>query len=115
MLTHRNVLLNAYHVGERLRVSAQDRVCVPVPFYHCFGCVLGNLVCAVSGIGPGCSRPPSFDAAATLAAASRERCTALYGVPTMFVAELDHPDRGDVSIFEPFAPGSWRGARARSR
>jgi fatty-acyl-CoA synthase len=91
MLTHRNVLLNAYYVGERLRYSSADRVCVPVPFYHCFGCVLGNMVCAVYGaaiVVPA----PSFDAGATLAAIDRERCTAVYGVPTMYISQLEHAD-----------------------
>ncbi|MFO0909512.1 MAG: AMP-binding protein [Isosphaeraceae bacterium] len=92
MLTHRNVLMNAYHVGRRLRYTELDRVCIPVPFYHCFGCVLGTLVCVVYGsaiVVPA----PAFDAGATLAAIAEERCTSLYGVPTMFVGELDHPDR----------------------
>src|SRR5262249_39322376 len=91
MLTHRNVLLNAYYIGQRVRYSERDRVCVPVPFYHCFGCVLGTLVCAVYGsalVVPA----PSFDPAATLEAVAVERCTSLYGVPTLFVAELGHPD-----------------------
>jgi fatty-acyl-CoA synthase len=91
MLTHRNVLLNAFYTGERLRYSAADRVCVPVPFYHCFGCVLGNLVCAVYGaaiVVPA----PSFDAGATLSAINLERCTSVYGVPTMFISQLEHPD-----------------------
>ena len=90
MLTHRNVLLNAYYVGERLRFTEEDRVCVPVPFYHCFGCVLGTLVCTVTGaalIVPG----PSFDARATLHALEAERCTAVYGVPAMFVSILNEP------------------------
>ncbi|MHC5540963.1 AMP-binding protein [Singulisphaera rosea] len=92
MLTHRNVLLNAFYVGQRLRYAPADRVCVPVPFYHCFGCVLGTLVCAVYAsalVVPSAS----FDAGATLAAIEAERCTSIYGVPTMFAAELDHPDR----------------------
>jgi fatty-acyl-CoA synthase len=98
MLTHRNVLANAYYTGERLRYSEQDRVCVPVPFYHCFGCVLGTLVCAIYGsaiVVPA----PSFDAGATLSAIAAERCTAVYGVPTMYVAQLEHPDfaRHDLS------------------
>jgi fatty-acyl-CoA synthase len=98
MLTHRNVLMNAFHVGERMRLRAADRVCVPVPFYHCFGCVLGSMVCAVFGsamVVPA----PTFDACATLAAIAAERCTALYGVPTMFIAQLQHPDlcRYDLS------------------
>jgi fatty-acyl-CoA synthase len=90
MLTHRNVLMNAYYTGSRLRLSAADRVCVPVPFYHCFGCVLGTLVCVVYGsaiVVPA----ESFDALATLEAIAAERCTAVYGVPTMFVKQLEHP------------------------
>jgi fatty-acyl-CoA synthase len=90
MLTHRNMLMNAYYVGERLKYTTADRVCVPVPFYHCFGCVLGTLVCLVYGsavVVPA----PSFDAGATLAAIAAERCTAVYGVPTMFVGQLEHP------------------------
>jgi fatty-acyl-CoA synthase len=90
MLTHRNVLLNAYYIGQRVRYGEHDLVCVPVPFYHCFGCVLGTLVCAVYGsalVVPA----PSFDPGATLAAVASERCTSLYGVPTMFVSELSHP------------------------
>jgi fatty-acyl-CoA synthase len=89
MLSHRNLLMNAYHVGRRLRYAAVDRVCVPVPFYHCFGCVLGNLVCTVFGatiVVPA----PAFDPGATLAAIASERCTSIYGVPTMFVGMLDH-------------------------
>ncbi|AGA30220.1 AMP-binding protein [Singulisphaera acidiphila] len=92
MLTHRNVLMNAFYIGERVRYGPDDRVCVPVPFYHCFGCVLGTLVCALTGsalVVPA----PSFDPGLTLAAIDSERCTSIYGVPTMFVAELGHPDR----------------------
>jgi len=91
MLTHRNVLMNAYYTGERLRYSASDRVCVPVPFYHCFGCVLGTMVCAVYGAAV-VVPAPSFDAGATLAAIDAEGCTAVYGVPTMYVAQLEHPE-----------------------
>jgi fatty-acyl-CoA synthase len=97
MLTHRNVLMNAYYIGQRVRYTEADRVCVPVPFYHCFGCVLGTTVCAVYGsaiVVPG----PSFDPGATLAAVAGERCTSLYGVPTMFVAELGHPDRARFDV-----------------
>ncbi len=91
MLTHRNVLMNAYYSGERLRYSSSDRVCVPVPFYHCFGCVLGTLVCL--GYGAAIVAPaPAFEAGATLTAIARERCTSVYGVPAMFVAQLEHPD-----------------------
>ncbi|SIO02101.1 fatty-acyl-CoA synthase [Singulisphaera sp. GP187] len=92
MLTHRNVLMNAFYIGKRVRYGPDDRVCVPVPFYHCFGCVLGTLVCALTGsalVVPA----PSFDPGLTLAAIDSERCTSIYGVPTMFVAELGHPDR----------------------
>ena len=91
MLTHRNVLMNAFYTGERLRYSVDDRVCVPVPFYHCFGCVLGTLVCAVYGsaiVMPALS----FDAGATLAAIAAERCTSVYGVPTHYVRLLEHPE-----------------------
>jgi fatty-acyl-CoA synthase len=91
MLSHYNVLMNAFYIGQCTRYTEQDRVCVPVPFYHCFGCVLGTLVCAVYGsalVVPA----PSFDAGLTLAAVAAERCTSLYGVPTMFVSELGHPD-----------------------
>jgi fatty-acyl-CoA synthase len=97
MLTHRNVLMNAHYIGRRVRYTPDDRVCVPVPFYHCFGCVLGTLVCVLNGsalVVPA----PSFDAGATLAAVASERCTSLYGVPTMFVAELDHPDRAGFDL-----------------
>ena len=91
MLTHANLLLNAFYVGERLRYTAEDRVCVPVPFYHCFGCVLGNMVCAIYGatiVVPA----PAFDPGATLLAMEAERCTSIYGVPTMFVRMLEHAD-----------------------
>jgi fatty-acyl-CoA synthase len=91
MLTHRNMLMNAYHVGDRLKYMAADRICVPVPFYHCFGCVLGNLVGLVFGAAV-VVPAPSFDAGATLAAIAAERCTAVYGVPTMYVRQLEHPE-----------------------
>jgi fatty-acyl-CoA synthase len=90
MLTHRNLLLNAYYCGHRLGFTAADRLCIPVPFYHCFGCVLGTLLCVVHGtamIVPA----ESFDALATLQAIQQEHCSAVYGVPTMFIAELNHP------------------------
>ena len=97
MLTHRNVLMNAFRVGERLRYTAADRVCIPVPFYHCFGCVLGTMACVVYGaaiVVPA----PTFDAGATLSAIAAERCTSLYGVPTMFIGELDHPTRPSLDL-----------------
>ena len=89
-LSHRNLLLNAYYVGEAQQLSAHDRICIPVPFYHCFGCVLGTLCAAVHGaamIVPA----DSFHPAATLDAVESERATALYGVPTMFIAQLQDP------------------------
>jgi len=97
MLTHKNVLMNAFYVGECLHYTERDRVCVPVPFYHCFGCVLGTLVCVVTGaalVAPA----PTFDAGATLEAVASERCTSLYGVPTMFVSVLGHPDRERLDV-----------------
>lgn len=90
-LSHRNILNNGYWVGETVGYTEQDRVCLPVPFYHCFGMVMGNLAITSHGA---CSviPAPSFDPAATLRAVQQERCTSLYGVPTMFIAELNLPD-----------------------
>jgi fatty-acyl-CoA synthase len=90
MLTHRNLLMNAYYVGQRQSFTDQDRLCIPVPFYHCFGCVLGTLTCAIYGTAM-VVPAESFDPLATLQTIQDERCTALYGVPTMFIAELTHP------------------------
>ncbi|CAL9388293.1 AMP-binding protein [Streptomyces althioticus] len=90
-LSHHNILNNGYFVGELIAYSEQDRVCIPVPFYHCFGMVMGNLAATSHGacmVIPA----PSFDPAATLRAVEQERCTSLYGVPTMFIAELNLPD-----------------------
>jgi fatty-acyl-CoA synthase len=92
MLSHRNLLLNTFYVGECLNLTDRDRICIPVPFYHCFGCVLGTICAVVHGatmIVPA----ESFDPAATLAAIEQARATALYGVPTMFIAELQDPSR----------------------
>ncbi|MGX5211677.1 AMP-binding protein [Streptomyces violaceus] len=89
-LSHHNILNNGYFVGESIAYSEQDRVCVPVPFYHCFGMVMGNLAATSHGaciVIPA----PSFDPKATLDAVQQERCTSLYGVPTMFIAELNLP------------------------
>jgi len=89
-LSHRNILNNGYVVGELLSYTEADRICVPVPFYHCFGMVMGNL--AATSHGAAIVIPaPSFDPAATLAAVADERCTSLYGVPTMFIAVLNDP------------------------
>jgi fatty-acyl-CoA synthase len=90
-LSHHNILNNGFFVGELCGYTERDRVCVPVPFYHCFGMVMGNLGATSHGaciVIPA----PGFDPAATLAAVAEERCTSLYGVPTMFIAELALPD-----------------------
>jgi fatty-acyl-CoA synthase len=89
-LSHHNILNNGYFVGRALRYTERDRVCIPVPFYHCFGMVLGNLACVAHGA---CMVVPGecFDPAATLETVHAEHCTSLYGVPTMFIAELEHP------------------------
>jgi len=89
-LTHHSILNNGYFIGETLRYSERDRVCIPVPFYHCFGMVLGNLACTTHGatmVIPG----EGFDPIAVMETVEKERCTSLYGVPTMFIGELDHP------------------------
>jgi fatty-acyl-CoA synthase len=88
-LTHHNILNNGYFIGSLLDYSEKDRVCIPVPLYHCFGMVLGNLACTTHGA---CIVYPAetFDPVATLQACAEERCTSLYGVPTMFIAELGH-------------------------
>jgi fatty-acyl-CoA synthase len=91
LLTHRNLVNNAYLIGHGLKITGSDRLCAPVPLYHCFGCVMSSLLCVVYGI-PLVLPAATFDAGATLAAVAAERCTVLYGVPTMFIAELEHPD-----------------------
>jgi fatty-acyl-CoA synthase len=91
MLTHHNLVANAVYVGDCIELTEIDRLCIPVPFYHCFGCVMGNLGCITHGsaiIVPS----EHFDPLKALQALDRERCTALYGVPTMFIAQLGHPD-----------------------
>ncbi|MGE5644715.1 MAG: AMP-binding protein [Acidobacteriota bacterium] len=90
LLTHRNLLNNGYFIGRRLKAKRQDRICLPVPLYHCFGCVIGEMVALTSGAAL-VLPSPQFDALATLEAAQAERCTAIYGVPTMFIAEFEHP------------------------
>ncbi len=90
-LSHHNILNNGYFVGELCGYTEADRICIPVPFYHCFGMVMGNL--AATSHGAAMVIPaPAFDPRATLAAVASERCTSLYGVPTMFIAELAEPD-----------------------
>lgn len=96
-LSHRNILNNGYLVGELLEYTALDRICIPVPFYHCFGMVMGNLAATSHGaclVIPA----PGFDPAATLQAVQAERCTSLYGVPTMFIAELGLPAFADYEL-----------------
>ena len=96
-LSHHNILNNGYFCGEILRYTEVDRVCIPVPFYHCFGMVIGNLACASHGacvVIPG----EAFNAGATLATIEAERCTSVYGVPTMFIAQLSHPDFSQTDL-----------------
>jgi len=89
-LSHHNILNNGFFIGEGLHYSENDRVCIPVPFYHCFGMVLGNLACTTHGA---CIVVPGevYDPVAVLETVQAERCTSLYGVPTMFIGELEHP------------------------
>ena len=89
-LSHRNILNNGFFIGEACKYTPDDRVCIPVPFYHCFGMVLGNLACTTHGSAM-VIPAAGFDASATLRAVAQERCTSLYGVPTMFIAELGEP------------------------
>ena len=98
MLTHHNLVSNGVYVGDCIELTEQDRLCVPVPFYHCFGCVMGNLGCITHGSAIVIASE-HFDPLKTLRALESERCTALYGVPTMFIAQLDHAefDSFDVS------------------
>jgi fatty-acyl-CoA synthase len=97
-LTHHNILNNGFFIGEAMKLTDKDRLCIPVPLYHCFGMVLGNLACVTHGaamVYPG----EGFDPKAVLDTVQAERCTGLHGVPTMFIALLDHPDfaRYDLS------------------
>jgi fatty-acyl-CoA synthase len=96
-LSHHNILNNGFFIGEGCRYTENDRVCIPVPFYHCFGMVLGNLACTTHGAAI-VIPAPGFDPAATLAAVQAEKCTSLYGVPTMFIAELAQPDFGSYDL-----------------
>lgn len=90
-LTHHNIVNNGFHVGETMKLTSGDRLCIPVPFYHCFGMVLSNLACVTHGAT---MVIPSeyFDAEEVLKTVEKEKCTALHGVPTMFIAELSHPE-----------------------
>jgi fatty-acyl-CoA synthase len=96
-LTHHNILNNGFFVAEAMRLTEQDRLCIPVPLYHCFGMVMGVLGCLTHGtamVFPG----EGFEPLATLRTAAEERCTGLYGVPTMFIAQMDHPDFAGFDI-----------------
>ena len=90
MLTHHNVINNGYNIGECMRFTEKDRLCIPVPFFHCFGCVLGVMACVTHGS----TMVPVeiFDPLKVLQTIEKERCTAVHGVPTMFIAELEHPE-----------------------
>ncbi|BBA69632.1 AMP-binding protein [Geobacter sulfurreducens] len=90
MLTHFNIINNGYNIGECMKFTEKDRLCIPVPFFHCFGCVLGVMACVTHGT----TMVPVeiFDPLAVLRTIEKERCTAVHGVPTMFIAELEHPD-----------------------
>ena len=103
LLTHRNLVNNGMAISLALRATEHDRICAPVPLYHCFGCVIGSMVSVVTGaalILPSAQ----FDALATLEAVHAERATALYGVPTMFIAELRAPRVRRASISPACAP-----------
>jgi fatty-acyl-CoA synthase len=96
-LTHHGILNNGFFIGEAMKLTQEDRLCIPVPLYHCFGMVLGNLACTTHGaamIYPG----EGFDPLATLQTVAEERCTGLHGVPTMFIAQLDHPEFRDFDL-----------------
>lgn len=96
-LSHRNILNNGYFVGLNIGLEAEDRLCIPIPLYHCFGMVMGNLACVTHGstmVYPAAT----FDPGETLSAIEKERCTGLYGVPTMFIAALAHPEFPNIDL-----------------
>src|SRR5439155_26282325 len=90
-LTHHNILNNGFFIAQAMKFTEHDRVCIPVPLYHCFGMVIGNLGCLTHGAAM-VYPSEGFDPLATLETIEAEHCTELYGVPTMFIAQLDHPD-----------------------
>ncbi|NLP49327.1 AMP-binding protein [Bacillus sp. RO1] len=96
MLTHSNIINNAINVAECQKLTAEDKICIPVPFFHCFGCVMGTLAAVVTGA----TMVPlvMFDPLLVLKAVEQEKCTALYGVPTMFIAELNHPEFNNYNL-----------------
>jgi len=100
-LTHHNILNNGFFVGEAMKLTQRDRLCIPVPLYHCFGMVLGNLACVTHGatmVFPG----ESFEPRSVLATVEAERCTGLHGVPTLFIALADHPDFPALHLVRQF-------------
>ena len=107
-LSHHNILNNGFFVGEGCRYTEHDRICIPVPLYHCFGMVMGNLGAITHGA---CVVYPeaAFDPGATLRAIAAEHCTSLYGVPTMFIAQLGHPDF-DATVFDSLRTGLMAGS-----
>jgi fatty-acyl-CoA synthase len=96
-LTHHNILNNGFFIGRAMKFTEHDRLCIPVPLYHCFGMVLGNLACLTHGAAM-VYPSEAFEPLATLEAIEAERCTALHGVPTMFIAEMDHPEFGRFDL-----------------
>ncbi len=113
-LSHHNILNNGFFIGEAMRLTPEDRLCIPVPLYHCFGMVLGNLAAVTHGacmVFPG----EGFDPLVTLETVAEERCTALHGVPTMFIARTRSSGIRAVSISPRCAPASWPARRARSK
>ena len=108
-LSHHNILNNGYFVGELCGFTETDRVCIPVPFYHCFGMVMGNLGATTHGASM-VIPAPGFDPEATLEAVAEERCTSLYGVPTMFIAELAEPDFADLRPVSSLRTGIMAGS-----
>jgi len=96
-LTHRNILNNAYFTGEAQNMGPDDKLCIPVPLYHCFGMVMGSLACCLHG-STAIYASEKFDAGAVLETIAHEKCTAVYGVPTMFIAMLDHPDFSSFNL-----------------
>lgn len=107
-LSHHNILNNGFFIGERLNYSEKDKVCIPVPMYHCFGMVLGNLACITHGSAMVLTGE-AFDPSVVMQTVQDERCTSLYGVPLMFIAELNHPDFGNYD-FSSLRTGIMAGA-----
>src|SRR6185369_1605621 len=112
-LSHHNILNNGLFIGEQLQYTPDDRICLPVPFYHCFGCVLGSLAALTHGsalVLPS----ESFDAQCCLTAIQQEHCTSLYGVPTMFISQLDHPAFSTYRL-DSLGPELWPARRVQLR